>query len=449
LLFKSEKRLANIKRYITIIVLIGIAIGLYLIIDSNDSDNLIITWILVVIWVFFTISWINRIKRIRDFNSPHDSAYLTLGSLMIYVYYGIWGNYTAILQESLWNLFDYGINIWTTLFSFPYFLYSLFGLSKCFRKFSSVYIGTHPLNSKKFAIFSIILLWTIIIGSFLYIDGYFSIPYVSITLYSTEMNMFLIITGIFAIILILIIATLGKNNTSYSTNNTERRRTRINNQIQDADRLSNKTREAEQNALRRKRKKEKVKRTQREIDERARNRRAKESKEQEERRKRERATQLRRDGLRRKREKEQKEKRRKPQSTTRKNQQNRRNQQSSSKVAPTSTTKSKKKKVDADKQKRYFLSLRPKTGTVEQNDFQCIFCFDLPKTGDEKTHKGIIVCPQCKYPSHADEFFEWVLASDLCSRCGSEIPRSFRNNPKVISIKNYLAAMKYLIKHKK
>ena len=85
--------------------------------------------------------------------------------------------------------------------------------------------------------------------------------------------------------------------------------------------------------------------------------------------------------------------------------------------------------------------MRPKTGALTKDDFKCIFCFELPTTSDG--HRGIVVCPNCRYPAHADEFKNWVRTSHLCSRCDGVIPSSFRRNPKVIPVKEYLRAYKF------
>ena len=70
-----------------------------------------------------------------------------------------------------------------------------------------------------------------------------------------------------------------------------------------------------------------------------------------------------------------------------------------------------------------------------------IFCFDLPKIPSDE-RRGIILCPNCRHPAHADEFRGWAKASPLCSRCDAPIPPSFLRNPKVIPVKVYLEVIK-------
>ena len=90
---------------------------------------------------------------------------------------------------------------------------------------------------------------------------------------------------------------------------------------------------------------------------------------------------------------------------------------------------------------------KPIAAVLSQEDFKCIFCFKLPKLPEDK-NRGIVLCPNCKYPAHADEFRDWVRTSNLCSRCSSPIPSGYRNNPKVISVKNYLMIYKYFMKNR-
>jgi len=90
-------------------------------------------------------------------------------------------------------------------------------------------------------------------------------------------------------------------------------------------------------------------------------------------------------------------------------------------------------------------SLVPKAGALSIDDFKCIFCFQLPKLpNDEK--RGIILCPHCKYPAHADEFKDWLRNSTLCSRCDTPLPAKFIQRPEIIPVKVYLKAIQALRK---
>lgn len=86
-----------------------------------------------------------------------------------------------------------------------------------------------------------------------------------------------------------------------------------------------------------------------------------------------------------------------------------------------------------------FEKIKPKAGILSLEDFKCIFCFQLPQA-DEK--RGIVLCPNCRHPAHADEFKDWTKSSPLCSRCDASIPPSFRRNPKIISVREYTKIIK-------
>ena len=90
---------------------------------------------------------------------------------------------------------------------------------------------------------------------------------------------------------------------------------------------------------------------------------------------------------------------------------------------------------------------KPKVPSLSNEDFKCIFCFKLPEFPKDKG-RGIVLCPKCRYPAHADEFKDWLSSSGLCSRCNAPIPLSFRKNPKIISVKNYLIVYKDFLKKK-
>ncbi len=115
---------------------------------------------------------------------------------------------------------------------------------------------------------------------------------------------------------------------------------------------------------------------------------------------------------------------------------------SSSKPASKPTPKP---KVSREKIIKELESLKPKAGILSLEDFKCIFCFNLPKHPEDQ-NRGIILCPNCNYPAHADEFKNWLKNSTLCSRCDAKIPYYYRQNPKIISAKKYAAVIKYFRK---
>ena len=103
--------------------------------------------------------------------------------------------------------------------------------------------------------------------------------------------------------------------------------------------------------------------------------------------------------------------------------------------------KQRKKQKPAIKIDRY----QPKAGRLSEEDFKCIFCFNLPKLPDD-ANRGIILCPTCRHPAHADEFKDWLKNSTLCSRCDAEIPARYRRTPNIISTKVYLKVYRMSMK---
>jgi len=110
-------------------------------------------------------------------------------------------------------------------------------------------------------------------------------------------------------------------------------------------------------------------------------------------------------------------------------------QRSSQKSASKSASST--QKMDGAQIRQY----KPKGSVLSAEDFKCIFCFQLPKLPDDES-RGIILCPHCKHPAHADEFKDWSRNSNLCSRCDGVIPENYRRNPEVIPTKRYLMIMK-------
>jgi len=84
----------------------------------------------------------------------------------------------------------------------------------------------------------------------------------------------------------------------------------------------------------------------------------------------------------------------------------------------------------------YYDQVKPKSSTLTIEDFKCIFCFKLPQMPADQS-RGIILCPNCRHPAHADEFRNWTQSSNLCSRCGHKLPSNFRQHPKIIEMKEY------------
>ncbi len=70
----------------------------------------------------------------------------------------------------------------------------------------------------------------------------------------------------------------------------------------------------------------------------------------------------------------------------------------------------------------------PKAHHLTKDDFNCILCFQTPKKGDE----DIVLCPNCRYPSHISEWQEWHKTTNLCSRCNTPISNSYLQRPRYV-----------------
>ncbi|MHA1199995.1 MAG: hypothetical protein ACTSQF_11760 [Candidatus Heimdallarchaeaceae archaeon] len=75
-------------------------------------------------------------------------------------------------------------------------------------------------------------------------------------------------------------------------------------------------------------------------------------------------------------------------------------------------------------------------GTPKKSEMQCIICY---MDFDKKDKRKIILCPNCRYPSHEDEFLSWFKKSNLCARCNQPISTRYVNNPKYrVTVKIYI-----------
>ncbi len=75
-------------------------------------------------------------------------------------------------------------------------------------------------------------------------------------------------------------------------------------------------------------------------------------------------------------------------------------------------------------------------GTPKKDEMKCIICY---MDFDKKDKRRIILCPNCRYPAHEDEFISWFKTSRLCARCNQTISTRYVNNPKYrISIRIYI-----------
>ena len=367
--------------------------------SPNESLNGFFSIIFLGIWICISIEYVSKIKQLREYSSSLNNFALIFGGLGIGIFYAIWGDYTTILSENA-NSGNLNFNTWIILLAIPYMFFSMILLFLCISKYTSIYLGNKSIYARTFIIFTSIF--------YIFIDFFYllmSQGVISDTIWifdpeTSALNLAILLNLLTLIFYFIIIIAKRRPSTSrFSMSRVSNRLTNIDRRIKDADNFVNSARRGERDAQ-------------------------VQSRQEKERRKRQKERERVRSRKRQEQEKIRQTKARK----TKKSYSSPRIQRSTS----SSSTSSRKKEL---------LRMRPKTGALTKDDFKCIFCFELPTTSDG--HRGIVLCPNCRYPAHVDEFKNWVRTSHLCSRCDGVIPSSFRRNPKVIPVKEYLQAYKF------
>jgi flagellar biosynthesis GTPase FlhF len=337
---------------------------------------------------------------------------LIFGGLGMGIFYAIWGDYTTILSENTTSG-NINFNTWIILLAIPYMFFSIILLFLCLSKYTSIYLGNKSIYARRFIIFTSIFYIFIDFFYLLMSQGVISDDIWIFDPETSALNLLILLNLLNLIFYFIIIIAKRRPSTSrFSMNRVSNRLSSIDRRIEDADNFVSSARRGERDAQ----------------------------------------TQSRQEKERRKRQKERERER----ARSRKRQEQERIRQSKSRKtnksysAPrskrsTSTSSSRTQRITSSSstssKKKELLRMRPKTGVLTKDDFKCIFCFELPTTSDG--HRGIVVCPNCRYPAHVDEFKNWMRTSNLCSRCDGVIPSSFRRNPKVIPVKEYLRGYKF------
>jgi hypothetical protein len=97
----------------------------------------------------------------------------------------------------------------------------------------------------------------------------------------------------------------------------------------------------------------------------------------------------------------------------------------SAKVAPGRDISTTKRVTKSTTVRRGTKNIFP-VGKASKEDLKCIICYmDFKKSESRK----VILCPHCKYPAHADEFFSWFQQSKLCARCNKPISAKYVKSP--------------------
>jgi hypothetical protein len=361
-----------------IFLVIGIIHGAIL-----NSFNIFIRWLLIGIWLIYSFKVIKNIKKYREFNSPHNTAFFIISPVFIGIFYSIWGNFTGLLGENLLEGSSFYLSWWSILLGSPYVLYGSLSLYRCFKKYNVIYFGTKSVKARTFGFFFsisivifIIIYW---ISFYSFVDFYRSILVPLHFLIDLNLLIFFIST----IFILIILGLFGsRTRLPHLTRDYITQRTQRLNQLSSP---SNRT----------------ITRTSSTVSSRS-----------------------------------------IPNGYVRSR---------STRVKTSTRSKSRsttEKPIRRSKSSIDFKIYRPRAANLSLEDFKCIFCFRLPEYPKDKG-RGIILCPNCRYPAHADEFKDWLRTSDLCSRCNAPIPLSFKRNPKVISVKNYVVIYKDFLRKRK
>ncbi len=377
-----------------LILLFTIGIALFYGLIILESWNTFLSIVLIGLWILFTIKFFQKRKEYKEYNSPKNTSFFLLCPLGVAMFYSIWSYFTGFWGENLLQDFfpRLYISLWIIIFALPYFLYSLWTLRSCFTKFYVVYIfRTRSLNARKFVIFYVIFILIILISYMVNynIVVFYYFFYIVQQTYYFSFDFMLIFVCCVLIYLFVRHAIFGSPRAvpELSSDYLARRRRRLEGIT------STPVRPAAPRATPTTPSRPVVSSS---------------------------ATP-----------------RTSRPATTRTSTPSTSRPRPSRQKAASSPTPSRQSAVARPSYEK----LMPKAGILSLEDFKCIFCFELPKIpADER--RGIVICPNCRHPAHADEFKDWAKASPLCSRCDAPIPPSFLRNPKVIPVKTYLEVIK-------
>ncbi len=393
----------NLTKFIIylVVLLLNFFIALFTGNSPDQSLNGFFSFIFLGIWICISIEYVSKIKKLREYSSSLNNFALIFGGLGVGVFYGIWGDYTTILSENT-NSGNINFNTWIIILAIPYMFFSMILLFLCLTKYTSIYLGNKSIYARTFMIFASIFYIFINFFYLLMSQGVISDTFWIFDPETSALNLAILLNLLTLIFYFIIIIVKRRPRTSrFSMNRVSSRLSNIDRRIRDADNYVSSARRGEENA---------------QAQERQEKERKKHQKERE------------RENVRRRKRQEQERIKQTKAKKVKKSYSQPRIQRSTS----TSSTSSRKKQL---------LMMRPKTGQLSKDDFKCIFCFEFPTISDG--HRGIVLCPNCRYPAHVDEFKNWVRTSNLCSRCDGVISSSFRRNPKIIPVKEYLKAYKF------
>lgn len=362
----------------------------------EQSVNSFFTWFFIGTWILFTIKFYEKIKQAREFNSPHNTSFFTLGPIIAGNFYNFWGYYSTFLNQNLLEGSNLFLSVWTIVFAFPYLLFSNKITYNCFKKYNVAYIyKTTSVKARSYGYFCSILLIALGITTLLIVGFYGAV--VPFNIVHHDLDIMLLYSIFVSGYLFIVPGIMGRQESlPQITPEYIAQRRRAVNRIAAATptpsrspRRSSRTSSSSSSQFRTRRSPSTTSST--------------------------------------------------PRTTQR--------SKSKKTTKPTSTSRSKttSKPKSRPKKKINYHKYKPKTGALTIDDFKCIFCFELPKL-PEDAGRRIVLCPNCNYPAHEDEFKDWMRTSNLCSRCDSQIPQSFQRNPRSMKVENYLRVIKHFTK---
>jgi hypothetical protein len=387
--------------------LIFLGIGLIHGIFINSSLNIFFSWILVGLWILFTRKFIHKIKEYNEYNSQKNTSFFLIGTLGVGLFYNLWGYFTGLWGENLLEEFipSVYVSLWTLIFAFPYLIYGLYTIRACFTKFNIVYlIRTRSLNARKFGIFYTILILFGILSYVIFFNIILNYFYIIVEQVYFYFDLMLVFIFLFLSYIFIRHGIFGsaRSMPEISQDYIARRRQRLRSMTNPPIRRTSSRASTPTPSSSAVSRTSATRTTSRSTTPRTSSR-----------------------------------------STVSRPTTTRTTSQRS--ITPTpSRTKAYKPTTTQTTVHRPrtsgssdFEKLKPKAGILSLEDFKCIFCFQLPKIPADNS-RGIVLCPNCRHPAHADEFKEWTQDSPLCSRCDGSIPLSFRRNPVIIPVNQYI-----------
>jgi hypothetical protein len=373
--------------------------------------------VLIGIWILFTRKFFQKIKEYNEYNSQKNTSFFLIGPLGIGLFYNLWGYFTGLWGENLLEDFIpfVYISIWTLVFAFPYLIYGLYTIRACFTKFNIVYlIRTKSLNARKFGIFYTILILFGILSYIIFFNiilNYFYIIVEQVYFYFDVMLVLIFLCLSYLFIRHGIFGSaraMPEISQDYIARRRQRLRTITNPPIRTTPSRTSTPSQSRSTISRPSTTRTTSRRTTTPAPSRTIVSRSSST-----------STISRRTAT----PVPSRAKARKP---------------------STSRTTVHRPRTSGSS---IFEKLKPKAGILSLEDFKCIFCFQLPKIPADNS-RGIVLCPNCRHPAHADEFKEWAQESPLCSRCDGSIPLSFRRNPVIIPVKQYSEVIEEFKKRK-